>query len=293
MVEDQVLIGTEEGEQLAGGGGDDSITALGGDDLLVGGGGSDSLDGGTGDDILNGGGGADILDGGDGSDVLIGGGGNDILTGGEGDDILNGGGGSDTYSFNFTVETTSTEPVAEFFEGVYNYTEEGSAEIIQSSSWWGDQANALAAATAFRDDGPSREFFAFREFFQGTVLRLEGYLTDGQGSEPRLVSFEANRDLPYVLGTFEPGEESTAIIDGDGSDVISQWHQSDSLNFNGITYDQALVLFTYEEGQFDGLGGLDSRISWAGDDPGSITLLEHQFGSLEAALAESNLAPVA
>jgi len=90
------LAGTTEANHILGGLGNDTIYGRGGDDLLEGGDGDDKLYGEEGADILKGGQGNDVLDGGNGSDVLEGGSGNDTLSGGAGDDILEGGAGNDT-----------------------------------------------------------------------------------------------------------------------------------------------------------------------------------------------------
>lgn len=68
--QDQVLVGTSEGEKLCGGNGNDTIRAKGGDDILGGNHGSDLLRGGPGDDRLWGGRGPDTFICGPGDDVV-------------------------------------------------------------------------------------------------------------------------------------------------------------------------------------------------------------------------------
>jgi Ca2+-binding RTX toxin-like protein len=86
---------------LAGGGGNDVLTAShAGNTLMLGGDGNDILDGGGGNDLLYGDAGNDALNGGGGSDLLAGGIGNDTLDGGGTDgrrDILIGGLGAYTF----------------------------------------------------------------------------------------------------------------------------------------------------------------------------------------------------
>ncbi len=121
-----LLAGTEDGDWLNAGSGNDTLLGEGGRDVLIAGDGADSLDGGaerdliftgagddvayggSGDDYLLGEDGNDTLDGGDGNDMLSGDAGNDELNGaagadslfgGTGDDSLNGGAGDDTYFF--------------------------------------------------------------------------------------------------------------------------------------------------------------------------------------------------
>lgn len=103
--------------------GNDRIAGQGGDDTLMGGEGRDSIDGGAGrdllagnqgDDRLSGGLGNDRLSGAGGDDILSGGAGADILTGGSGDDVLRGGAGADRFEFWFGFET---DRIADFQRG--------------------------------------------------------------------------------------------------------------------------------------------------------------------------------
>jgi hemolysin type calcium-binding protein/WD40 repeat protein len=64
------IVGTARGEYLAGGGFDDVVFGLGGNDTLLGGAGADRIFGGPGNDVVTGGGGADHLWGGRGSDTI-------------------------------------------------------------------------------------------------------------------------------------------------------------------------------------------------------------------------------
>ncbi|MBD1194234.1 M10 family metallopeptidase C-terminal domain-containing protein [Vulcanococcus sp. Clear-D1] len=65
------ITGTDAGNRIATGNGNDSIWGKGGDDVLLGGGGRDYLHGGDHDDILIGGIGADALIGGSGYDTFV------------------------------------------------------------------------------------------------------------------------------------------------------------------------------------------------------------------------------
>ena len=75
----------------------DTLSGLGGNDLIDGGNGPDLLDGGDGNDILLGGAGIDTLLGGAGNDEVNGGDGPDRLEGGDGADQMLGGNGVDTF----------------------------------------------------------------------------------------------------------------------------------------------------------------------------------------------------
>ncbi len=76
-------------------GGNDTLSALGGNDVFYGGGGDDSVSAGAGNDYASGGQGNDSLDGSDGDDRLYGGAGNDTLGGSNGNDLLSGGANDD------------------------------------------------------------------------------------------------------------------------------------------------------------------------------------------------------
>ena len=91
----EMIIGSEDGEEIQALGGADVVMGEGGDDTIDGGAGSDYLFGGSGDDSIEGGTGADLIMGGSGDDILSGGGGRDIIRGGSGDDTIDGGAGSD------------------------------------------------------------------------------------------------------------------------------------------------------------------------------------------------------
>jgi hypothetical protein len=85
---DDVMIGSEIGDDLSG---------WNANDFIDGGPGDDNLDGGNGNDELLGSAGDDTLLGGDDEDILRGGDGDDVLNGGDDDDTLFGDAGNDTY----------------------------------------------------------------------------------------------------------------------------------------------------------------------------------------------------
>ncbi|WP_104668755.1 peroxidase family protein [Ensifer adhaerens] len=107
--EEHVVVGgTNAGETLIGGAGDDTIWGEGGDDRIEGGFGVDHLHGGDGDDIITDSGtdigagdvikgesGDDVINGGMGLDLIFGGAGNDVLAGGEDVKTISGGEGND------------------------------------------------------------------------------------------------------------------------------------------------------------------------------------------------------
>ncbi|WOQ86428.1 calcium-binding protein [Vibrio cholerae] len=106
---------TTEGEDVVEGGGfDETVTLLGGNDTLNAGGGHDTVSGGSGNDTVHAGAGNDVvrgdegddtLHGQDGDDQLFGGVGNDTLTvNGSGSNTLEGGEGDDLLKVNRSVD---------------------------------------------------------------------------------------------------------------------------------------------------------------------------------------------
>lgn len=92
---DDVILGTDLGEQIVAGMGDDTICALGGDDYIVAGLGNDHVAAGKGNDTVFGGPGRDLINGQLGDDRINGGDGWDVLYGSWGHDIIDGGSGAD------------------------------------------------------------------------------------------------------------------------------------------------------------------------------------------------------
>jgi len=149
-----ILVGSQDPDQIAGEGGNDLVLGLagndslygdaaaedwvplppdevppGGDDLILGGAGTDSIWGGMGSDTILGGGGDDQIFGGvdvrkmglsatnthDAADLLLGGAGNDTIAAGGGDDTLRGGQGDDVLTGNQGVDRISGGAGADTF----------------------------------------------------------------------------------------------------------------------------------------------------------------------------------
>lgn len=102
---DDKVKGTELGDTIYAGSGNDYVKAEGGDDFVSGGSGNDFLIGGEGNDVLIGGEGDDHLEGREGDDRLYGNRGNDYLTGGSGNDLIIGGIGDDELSDHYGDDT--------------------------------------------------------------------------------------------------------------------------------------------------------------------------------------------
>jgi Ca2+-binding RTX toxin-like protein len=98
IIDDSVngsVVGSPNGDSIAGGAGSDRISGLGGDDNLSGGSGSDTISGEEGNDEVDGGADADVLSGGTGYDLLLIG----------ATDTASGGAGSDTFVINADATT--------------------------------------------------------------------------------------------------------------------------------------------------------------------------------------------
>lgn len=99
-----IIIGTDDDDRIAGTtkhdlilglGGDDKITGTSGHDCIVGGPGNDRLNGNSGDDVIIGGEGDDDLYGNSGHDLIYAGPGNDKVRGNSGNNVIYGGPGDD------------------------------------------------------------------------------------------------------------------------------------------------------------------------------------------------------
>jgi Ca2+-binding RTX toxin-like protein len=108
--------GTNASETLQGKKGKtNSISGLGGDDVLLGMNSGDILSGGSGNDQLDGGGSGDFLYGDAGQDTLKGGAGQDYLQGDGGKDVLMGGAGSDEFAIQ---KGKGRDIIADYRDGV-------------------------------------------------------------------------------------------------------------------------------------------------------------------------------
>ncbi len=92
---DDIVSGSELGDNLNGRGGSDRIDGSSGDDIIYGDGGSDAISGGDGSDQLYGGAETDYINGNAGSDLIFAGSGSDRVRGGSGNDLIFGDGGND------------------------------------------------------------------------------------------------------------------------------------------------------------------------------------------------------
>ena len=103
----EVIVGSDEADEIHAAGGVDVVMGEGGDDTLYGGDSTDYLFGGSGDDTIEGGADGDVILGGSGNDTLRGEAGSDFVLGGSGDDTLEGGAETDLLSGGSGDDTIS------------------------------------------------------------------------------------------------------------------------------------------------------------------------------------------
>lgn len=229
-------------EQVEGGGGNDTIDALGyatairilgfnGDDVLSGAGGHDWLSGGSGNDRLNGAAGDDTLFGGDGDDTLIGWLGIDVMDGGE---------GSDQYFVDATDRIMDTglggEDRAQIFETV--------GVRLQLVNWQGiERVNGFTGNDTLDATGSDRGIFLFGE-------RGDDLLIGGDGND-----------------TISGGPGNDRFYGGGGDDLILIADAGDVIGNGGDGFDT--VMIDNPNGmrlQFSVLPGIEQVIGGAGAD---------------------------
>jgi len=210
---------------LDGGGGDDTILATSGGDIISGAGGSDLIDAGGGDDRVFGGSGADTIAGGNGNDFIKGlGGSGDQLIGGAGNDTLNGG------------------------RGVDRLIESGDADFtVTNSSMTGNGTDVLLALEIAEINAGNSDnlidvsaFLGFRGFVQvrafggnDTILGSAGpdVLNGGDGNDS-LVGGEGDDLLNGDAGNdiLQGKEGDDTLNGGDDNDGLSGFSGNDVLN---------------------------------------------------------------
>lgn len=145
---DDVMVGSEEDDQIAALGGSDIVEARGGDDEIDASDGNDIISGGAGNDVIQGGNGNDVIDGGAGDDIILAGNGDDLVFGGSGDDVIAGGTGNDV------IEAGTGNDVVDGGDGkdIIRATigSGTSSEILQEPTTNQTMASAPTASTTLR-----------------------------------------------------------------------------------------------------------------------------------------------
>ena len=249
---DQTIDGDALGNVIEGGGGNDVISGLGGDDTIWGGAandaifgndGNDDLRGGSGDDEIYGGDGNDILDGGAGSDSLSGGAGNDVFLSGEGGNQIDLGAGDDIvimseYSSatiysglgNNIIESSSSNTTV-----FYRAAELGSVTNLARSITVGG-TTVTDSAGQFSDTyfGVSRFEFTLRGLATELTFDASDFYGFGQVYNPVTMQNEA---VPYAIEVYA-GEGDDILTGSWGDDIIVGDEGDDTLT--GLAGDDSL-----------------------------------------------------
>lgn len=213
-------------ENVAGGGGKDSLAGDGAVNDIDGGAGNDSLSGRGGDDRLVGGEGADTLIGGAGNDDLAGGAGNDRFIGGEGNDTLSGGAGRDLGDYS-----ANTQPVeVDLQAGVASGEETGTDQLSGIEGVVGGSCNDSLAG----DD-------------------LGNLLVGGTGNDT-LVGRAGDDSLVGGVG-------DDSLSGGEGRDLANYGGTAD-----GVVVDLGAGTATGNEIGVDQLSGIEDASGGGGDD---------------------------
>ncbi|MCD6619972.1 calcium-binding protein [Aeromonas veronii] len=181
---------------------DNTLSGLGGNDLILGGDGNDTLFGDAGDDNLIGDAGNDKLYGDAGNDTLNGGAGNDLLEGGDGNDVLDGGTGNDTYVFkrgngvDLICENDSTSGNLDLllFDG----------DITADKLWFSQNDNNLDIAIMGTDEKMSVQNWYFSKNYHIEQFKTADGKTLIDSQVQQLVNAMAGLTPPAVGATTLP-----------------------------------------------------------------------------------------
>lgn len=259
------LIGTQDGDNLSGGDGNDVIKGLGGDDTLDGGDGSDLLVGGGGDDMLLGGHKADTLVGGAGDDSLVGGGGGDwasygsaaagvtvSMTGRNGE--TGGAAGHDVLRQILNIEGSR-------FGDVMNGDESGRA-----SFYGGDGDDTLSGAGRMRGDGGDDTLVAI--VGHGATMIGDGALEHGVDTF-KFISAEGGRGGFCLIEDIE--NQDVIDVSAIDADLAQDGDQAFRIvkHFHGRAGEATFTLvegghYTMLELDIDGDGATDMSIATIG-----------------------------
>ena len=209
------LDGRDGDDALWAGDGDDHAQGRGGNDVLAGGTGADSLwgddgnddlIGGVGDDVLAGCEGNDSLDAGDGADSAMGGGGDDWLNGGAGDDTLLGGEGNDAVMGGAGADGVEG---GEGDDTLWGADEGDPDEAVDFLNGGGGEDVLQLGAGDYGHGGMGSDSFALHEFAPGTALVQ---ITDFDPAEDQLVVMYDAQLHPDPQLTLQQGSGATILL---------------------------------------------------------------------------------
>jgi len=257
---DTLVEGTETGEQLAGGQGNDLVRGLAGNDTLFGMGGDDQIEGGDGNDYLSGGNGSQS---GSGNDVLIGGTGSDTLDGEDGDDQLAGGVGDDKYYYRANGGVDVIDNSGSGFDGVFfigiartrlSFHREGDDLLILVD---GDLGQQVRVTDHFLGGDFAIDYVQPDGGSYLTTAQIASLLTAIPGTEEPEVPTDPEEPVDPEVPT-DPEEpthpEQPPVADVGGDDVVTGTSGND------------LLLGGAGNDELKGMAGNDQLIGGIGDD---------------------------
>lgn len=250
------LRGTQQGDFLTGGGGDDVFFGLGGNDTLQGGGGRDTLRGGAGDDYITG-----NMDSGS---LLVGGAGDDTINVWRLDDTVLGGRGHDLLQLD--LWDLDRRAVIDLVDGMPGWS---AIEAVNGQLTRFNDVFRTTTLTGSIDGGQGTDLLAF-DYTRSGADRIEfiwGGLTVTSGGNSRFLSassFErydlrgsrGNDDLTggMLADTLDGGRGHDRLEGGDGRDLLFGGGGNDTLfGDNGAD-------------TLDGGAGRDTLVGGAGND---------------------------
>ncbi|MGB0506432.1 MAG: calcium-binding protein [Pikeienuella sp.] len=200
------IVRSAETADLSGAGGNDTLLAGSGDNIVNGGSGADFINGRDGDDTLIGGGGADTIIGGLGDDSISGGGGNDLIFGGNQGEVLSAGGTRDTISGGsgddtITADIVGNQPV--IIDG------DAGIDVLDLSHLTADQV---------RFDIVGDDLVIFR-FFDDP---LDAPGNDGGSFEPEFEDFNGQLVLAdqFRRGFFDPTSDDLQSVQSNIEQIV-------------------------------------------------------------------------
>ncbi|WP_176451945.1 putative Ig domain-containing protein [Rhodoferax sp. TH121] len=247
LLDEVELTTTRAHQRLAGGSGNDRLTANHENATLLGGEGADTLVGSFGDDQLHGGAGNDVVDGGAGNDVLF---------ADEGRDVLRGGAGLDTYVLGrstgrATVQDDSSEG------SVIRLDDSGLGfDNLQASRLQNDLlVSVRGTATSMRIEGyfnQSQPNYLITDNAQNTMT-VDALLASSKPSWDGLISGLRQDYKLYarsVVGASAYAQGMTLQADGSWKWTSSYKGSSVSNHVDNITYDRKIVHLDLNTGQY-------------------------------------------
>ncbi len=264
------VTGSDGGDNISTGGGDDSVAAGGGNDTIAGEGGNDILDGGAGDDLLDGGDGNDSIDGGIGNDTLSGGAGNDTINGGDGADSINAGDDADTITGGAGQDTIDGGA------GDDNIAAGDDADVVIGSTG-SDTIDGGAGTDSYDADGslPSERIIVnVDDSGNGTVEKVVDGTTDTVTSVENFVAGEQlEPDVITLTTAINAGDIPTDIIGLDDNSVGTVTALDGTVTAFGPGEDYLLsdiLSYTSPDGILPAVAPLGDFKITAGDEAGQV-----------------------